>query len=51
MTHEKIEKEMPDVIIIATGAFPMIPEKIIKGKGLNIMSADEAMIRQKEIGN
>lgn len=51
ITHEKIEKESPDVVIIATGASPLIPEKVIKDKSVNMISADEFMKCKKEIGN
>lgn len=51
VTPEKIEKENPDVVIIATGAYPLIPEKIVKGNGKNITTPDEVMIGKREVGS
>ncbi len=48
---EKILQENPDTVIVATGALPVIPQKIIKGQSVNIISADEVMRSEKDIGN
>jgi len=51
LTPEMVEKEKPDIAVIAVGADPFIPEKIPGAKGVNVVSVDDVMSGQVEVGN
>ena len=51
LTPEIVEPERPDVAIIATGADPAIPEKIPGARGPNVVSVNDVMSAQVEVGS
>jgi len=51
LTPETVEKEKPDVAVVAVGAEPIIPEKIPGAKGPKVVMVADVMSGQVEVGN
>jgi 2,4-dienoyl-CoA reductase (NADPH2) len=51
MTPDLVKKEKPDIVVIALGADPVLPEKIPGTKGSNIVSAADVMSGRAKAGN